>query len=103
MNPAVVRRFAPSGNAGRQALHTLAHLCNGQLYALLAAGFGIGTTTAYRYITEAVNLLAALAPTLTEAVRAASRKAYVILDGTLLPIDRIAADRPLLANTRSTA
>ncbi|THA44052.1 IS5 family transposase [Streptomyces sp. A1136] len=81
-------------NAGRQALLTLAHLRNGQPYAQLAAGFGIGTTTAYRYITEAVNLLAALAPTLTEAVRAASTKAYVILDGTLLPIDRIAADRP---------
>ncbi|MFE2537074.1 IS5 family transposase [Streptomyces sp. NPDC059371] len=81
-------------NAGRQALLTLAHLRNGQPYAQLAAGFGIGTTTAYRYITEAVNLLAALAPTFTEVVRAASTKAYVILDGTLLPIDRIAADRP---------
>ncbi|WP_109006112.1 IS5 family transposase [Streptomyces rishiriensis] len=81
-------------NAGRQALLALAHLRNGQPYAQLAAGFGIGTTTAYRYITEAVNLLAALAPTLAEAVRAASKKACVILDGTLLPIDRIAADRP---------
>lgn len=81
-------------NAGRQALLTLAHLRNGQPYAQLAAGFGVGTTTAYRYITEAVSLLAALAPTLTEAVRVASTKAYVILDGTLLPIDRIAADRP---------
>lgn len=28
-----------------------------------------------------------------EEQRAASAKAYVILDGTLLPIDRIAADR----------
>lgn len=65
-------------NAGRQALLTLAYLRNGQPYAQLAAGFGIGTTTDYRYITEAVNLLAALAPTLTEAVRAASTKAYVI-------------------------
>ncbi|MEX3099814.1 IS5 family transposase [Streptomyces sp. ST1015] len=81
-------------NAGRQALLTLAHLRNGQPYAQLAAGFGIGTTTAYRYITEAVELLAALAPTLAEALRTASRKAYLILDGTLLPIDRIAADRP---------
>ncbi|MFD7771278.1 IS5 family transposase [Streptomyces sp. NPDC059787] len=81
-------------NAGRQALLALTHLRNGQLYAQLAAGFGIGTTTAYRYITEAVELLAALAPTLAEAVRAASTKPYLILDGTLLPIDRIAADRP---------
>jgi hypothetical protein len=81
-------------SAGRQALLTLAHLHNGHPYAQLAAGFGIGTTTAYRYITEAVEVLAALAPTLAEAVRTASSKAFVLLDGTLLPIDRIAADRP---------
>jgi hypothetical protein len=81
-------------SAGRQALLALAHLRNGQPYAQLAAGFGIGTTTVYRYVTEAVELLAALAPTLTEAMRAASMKAYLLLDGTLLPIDRIAADRP---------
>jgi hypothetical protein len=29
-----------------------------------------------------------------EAIRTASSKAFVLLDGTLLPIDRIAADRP---------
>ncbi|WP_432032700.1 IS5 family transposase [Streptomyces antibioticus] len=81
-------------SAGRQALLTLAHLRNGRPYAQLAAGFGIGTTTVYRYVNEAVELLAALAPTLADAVRAASMKAFVILDGTLLPIDRIAADRP---------
>lgn len=81
-------------SAGRQALLTLAHLRNGHPYAQLAAGFGIGTTTAYRYITEAVEVLAALAPSLAETVRTASSKAFVLLDGTLLPIDRIAADRP---------
>ncbi|WP_409470761.1 IS5 family transposase [Streptomyces sp. HC307] len=81
-------------SVGRQALLTLAHLRNGHPYAQLAAGFGIGTTTAYRYVTEAVEILAALAPTLAEAVRTASSKAFVLLDGTLLPIDRIAADRP---------
>ncbi len=81
-------------NTGRQALLTLAHLRMGHTYAQLAAGFGVGTTTAYRYVTEAVDLLAALAPTLADAVRTASTKAYLLLDGTLLPIDRIAADRP---------
>lgn len=81
-------------SAGRQALLTLAHLRMGHTYTQLAAGFGIGTTTAYRYVTEAVELLAALALGLTDAVRAASAKAYLILDGTLLPIDRITADRP---------
>jgi hypothetical protein len=80
--------------AGRQALLVLAHLRCGHTYAQLAAGFGVGTTTAYRYIAEAVDVLAALAPTLTEAMKTASTKAFVILDGTLLPIDRIAADRP---------
>uniref|UniRef100_UPI003D73BCD8 transposase family protein n=1 Tax=Streptomyces chumphonensis TaxID=1214925 RepID=UPI003D73BCD8 len=33
----------------------------------------------------------------TEAARSASGKAYVLLDGTLLPIDRIAADRPFFS------
>ncbi|MEU8034896.1 transposase family protein, partial [Streptomyces sp. NPDC049099] len=81
-------------SAGRQALLALAHLRNGHTYAQLAAGFGVGTTTVYRYVTEAVELLAVLAPTLAEAIKAPSTKAFVILDGTLRPIDRIAADRP---------
>ncbi|MFJ2555732.1 MULTISPECIES: transposase family protein [unclassified Streptomyces] len=81
-------------SAGRQALLTLAHLRVGHTYAQLAAGSGVGTTTAYRYVTEAVQLLAALAPSLADMVRTASMKAYLILDGTLLLIDRIAADRP---------
>ncbi|MDQ1008829.1 hypothetical protein QFZ82_003314 [Streptomyces sp. V4I23] len=80
--------------AGQQALLALAHLRCGDTYAQLAAGFGIGVTTVYRYIHEAVTVLAAVAPTLEQAVMATSAKAFVILDGTLLPIDRIAADRP---------
>lgn len=43
---------------------------------------------------EAVETLAALAPSLAEAMRAIRAKSFVILDGTLLPIDRIAADTP---------
>lgn len=81
-------------NPGRQALLVLAHLRCGDTYSRLAAGFGIGLATVCRYVHEAVRLLAALAPDLTEATRVAARKAYVILDGTLLRIDRIAADRP---------
>ncbi|MET8380420.1 transposase family protein [Streptomyces microflavus] len=79
---------------GRQALLALAHLRCGDTYAQLAAGFRIGIATAYRYIREAVDVLAALAPTLAEAMRIARTKALVILDGTLLPIDRIATDTP---------
>lgn len=80
--------------AGRQALLVLIHFRNGHTYVQLAAGFGIDITTVYRYVTEAVELLAALAPTLAEAVRATSMKAYLFPDGTLPAIDRIAAGRP---------
>jgi hypothetical protein len=84
------RRLRP----GRQALLVLAHLRGGDTYTRLAAGFHIGVATVYRYIRETVDLLAALAPTLRDVVAVARAKAFVILDGTLLPIDRIAADRP---------
>ena len=45
---------------------------------------------------ETVALLAARAPKLRQAVRAAQKAgyAYVVLDGTLIPVDRVAADRP---------
>jgi len=45
-------------DAGRQALLVLAHLRNGDTYSRLAAGLGIGVATVYRYIREAVDLLA---------------------------------------------
>lgn len=76
----------------RQALIALAHLRCGDTYARLASGFGIGIATVYRYIREAIEVLATLAPSLTEAMKTNQTKAFVILDGTLLPIDRIAAD-----------
>jgi len=80
----------------RQALLVLAYLRKGETFADLAAGFGIGRTTAWRYVNETVELLAARAPKLRKAVRDAKRAghAYVILDGTLIPIDRVAADKP---------
>jgi hypothetical protein len=74
---------------GRHALLAVAYLRKGETYADLACGFGIGTTTVYRYVCEALELLAALAPTLAEAIDVAVGKAFVILDGTLLRIDRV--------------
>ena len=61
-----------------------------------AAGFGIGTATAWRYAGETVGLLAARAPKLRRAVRDAKKAGhpYVVIDGTLIDIDRVAADRP---------
>ena len=83
-------------NPGQQALLVLVHLRQGETFAGLGAGFGVGTTTAWRYVQEAVALLAARAPRLDAALQAAkqARRAFVVLDGTLVPIDRLAADRP---------
>ena len=83
-------------NPGQQALLVLAYLRKGETFAELAAGFGIGRTTAWRYVNETVELLAARAPKLRAALRGTNRAghAYVILDGTLIPINRVAADRP---------
>ena len=54
-------------NPGRQALLVLAYLHKGETFAELAAGFGVGTATAWRYVTETVALLAARAPKLRDA------------------------------------
>jgi len=86
------RKLSP----GKQALLVLAYLRKGETFEDLAAGFGVGRTTAWRYVNEATELLAARAPKLRKAVRDAKKAghAYVILDGTLIPIDRVARDRP---------
>ena len=46
-------------NPGRQALLVLAYLRKGETFADLAAGFGVSTATAWRYVTKAVALLPA--------------------------------------------
>jgi hypothetical protein len=83
-------------NCGQQALLVLVHLRKGETFAALAAGFGVGTATAWRYVNETVALLAARSPKLDTALRAATQAghAFVVIDGTLIPIDRVAADRP---------
>jgi len=86
------RKLSP----GRQALLVLVYLRKGETFAELAAGFGVGTATAWRYARETVALLAARAPRLKAALAAAKKAghAFVVIDGTLIPIDRVAADRP---------
>lgn len=84
------RRLEP----GRQALLVLAHLRNGDTCPRLAAGFAIATSTAWRYVREAIDLLAALADDVGAAGQRAAPLAYAILDGTLIPIDRVADQKP---------
>ena len=65
----------------------------------MAAGFEVGTATAWRYVNETVALLAARAPKLRAAVRAAKKAGlpFVVFDGTLIWTDRVAADRPFFS------
>lgn len=83
-------------DAGAQALLTLAYLRKGERLRDLAAGFGISPATAWPRTRETIALLAARAPGIRTALRAAKRSGggYVILDGTLIRIDRNAIDRP---------
>lgn len=87
------RRLDP----GRQALLALAWLRNGDTYPRLAAGFEVGVATVYRYVREATDLLAAQAPTLEQAIARAGRLVWVILDGTLIPIERVRDQKPYYA------
>jgi DDE superfamily endonuclease/Helix-turn-helix of DDE superfamily endonuclease len=80
--------------ANRQALLILAHLRNGDTLVRLAAGFGVGIATVWRYLREGIDLLAAAADTWEQVMPRIAALAYAILDGTLIPIDRVAEDRP---------
>ncbi|MEU4857874.1 MULTISPECIES: transposase family protein [Actinomycetes] len=81
---------------GRQALLVLVHLRKGETFAELGAGFGVSTSTAWRYVEEAVALLSARSPKLTAALRKATKDGLhlLVLDGTLIACDRVRADRP---------
>jgi hypothetical protein len=50
--------------------------------------------TAWRYVREVINLLAAAADDLGTAMAKIRALAYAILDGTLIPIDRVADQKP---------
>jgi hypothetical protein len=76
----------------KQAVFALAWFRDRPDVRRLGAGFGISQATAYRYKDEAVEVLAAKAPTLREALDKAAEQGlpYLILDGTLIPSDRCA-------------
>jgi Helix-turn-helix of DDE superfamily endonuclease len=47
-------------NPGQQALLFLVYLRKGETFAELAAGFGVGTATAWRYVNETTRTLSLL-------------------------------------------
>ncbi|WP_255544076.1 transposase family protein, partial [Micromonospora sp. ATA51] len=75
-----------------QALLVLVWFRKGEDKTILGAGFGVSRATAYRYVVEAVRVLAAQTPTLHDALTrvAADGWSHVILDGKLFDTDRLA-------------
>jgi len=73
----------------KQAVFTLAWFRDKPDIRRLGSGFGISQATAYRYKDEAVEVLAARAPSLREALDKAAGQGlpYLILDGTLISSD----------------
>lgn len=80
----------------RQALMVLRFLRDAVAIWRLARDAGVSRATGYRYLHEALDALAALAPTLTEAIEVALADGVVALclDGTLVTIDRVDARKP---------
>jgi hypothetical protein len=79
----------------KQALFVLAWFRDRPDIRRLGQGSGISQATAYRYKDEAVEVLAAKAPTLRRALDRAVEQGlpYLILDGTLISSDRCAGKK----------
>nr|WP_116209054.1 transposase family protein [Streptomyces olivoreticuli] len=78
----------------KQALLVLAHLRKNETFAQVAGGFDASEATAWRYVDKTLEAPAARAPGLREALVGLGEGDFVIIDGTLIPTDRVAADEP---------
>jgi hypothetical protein len=80
----------------QQASLVLVHLRKNETLHQVCVGFGVSTATATatagRYVTEAVDILADHAPTLLDAPQDHDPNEFLILGGTLIRTDRVAAD-----------
>jgi hypothetical protein len=87
----------------RQAVLVLRWFLNGTRLAQLAGDNRIGRSTAYRYLHEGIDVLAAAAPGLRGALLAAraAGHAHVPVDGTLIRTDRCHVPGPTARTDRS--
>jgi hypothetical protein len=79
-----------------QAVLVLRWLLDGTRMSQLARDNGIGKSTAYDYLHEGIDVLAARAPSLHGALLAAKAAGYshVNIDGTLIETDRVSTPGP---------
>src|SRR3954470_23290139 len=89
----------------RQAVGVLRWFLDGTRLAQLAAHNRIGRSTAYRYLHEGIDILAAVAPGLRGALLAARAAGHphVHVDGTLIRTDRCSAPGPTARRGRPEA
>ncbi|MFF0478882.1 transposase family protein [Streptomyces sp. NPDC004284] len=80
------RRCKP--RPSQRAVVVLVYLREHTTYAKLAAGSRISEGTAHIYVQSVIDLLAARAPSLTQALRRA-RPEHVLVDGTIAECDRV--------------
>ena len=87
----------------RQAVLVLRWFLDGTRLAQLAADHRIGRSTAYRYLHEGIDVLAAAAPGLRGALLAAraAGHSHVTVDGTLIRTDRCHVPGPTARTDRS--
>ena len=86
----------------RQAVLVLRWFLDGTRLAQLACDHRIGRSTAYRYLHEGIDVLAAAAPGLRGALLAArvAGHPHVTVDGTLIRTDRCHAPEPTARSDR---
>ena len=86
------RRGTHALTCWKQAVFVLAWFRDRPDIRRLGQGFGISQATAYRYLNEAIEVLAERAPSLREALEKAEERGlpYLILDGTIIAADRCA-------------
>ncbi|MEV7862597.1 transposase family protein [Streptomyces hirsutus] len=77
-----------------QALLTPVHPRKNETFAQFGAGFAISQATAWRSVDETLEVPASWAPGLHEALTGLGEGDHVIVDGTLIPTDRVRADQP---------
>lgn len=93
-----LRLIDPAGDASSpatQALLVLAHLFNSDTYACLAAN-SLRPRPTRRCVREPVDLLTAPADDVNAVGRRALRPAYPVFDGTLVTLDRVHDQKPVL-------
>lgn len=76
----------------QRAMVALVYLREHSTLAKIAAGFGIGESTAHAYTSAVIHLLADRAPGLLKVLREADTD-FVLLDGTLAECDRVGDGR----------